>query len=315
MFAELRHLGGALARVPEGAGRARLVRRRVLYFAAGIVMGPEMAAAVHAAGRPCARARALRDGVGVPQLRRGADRPGARSTRDDAYARLRAIRAAVDPDGSWWPTTVWMATSDKGPAPRGGDGVIQAGPTPFGEALTARASASPGRRRACWPARGGRAAARRCARRERARRSAGRSARRGGRGRPRRSPRRPARACRAASASGAARASSRCGKPSVGMKPGITVPTWTPCGCSSARRLSLQTANAALEAEYAPAPGRPIRPAVLATLTIALGADARSSGSSASTSRTWASKLSTIVRRTRRSRSRRTRRGRRRPRC
>ncbi len=82
------------------------------------------------------------------------------------------------------------------------------------------------------------------------------------------------------------------------MNPGITAPTCTPCACSSARRESLHTASAALEAEYAPTPGRPIRPAVLTTLTIALGADARRSGSSASVSRTWASKLSAIVVRT-----------------
>jgi hypothetical protein len=82
------------------------------------------------------------------------------------------------------------------------------------------------------------------------------------------------------------------------MNPGITAPTWTPGARSSARRLSLQIASAAFEAEYAPTPGRPMRPAVLATLTIALGAEARSSGSSASTSRTWASKLSSIVLRT-----------------
>ena len=75
----------------------------------------------------------------------------------------------------------------------------------------------------------------------------------------------------------------------------MTVPTWTPYACSSARSASAQTASAALEAEYAPTPPRATRPAVLATLTIALGAEARNSGSSASVMRTWASKFSCIT--------------------
>ena len=45
-------------------------------------------------------------------------------------------------------------------------------------------------------------------------------------------------------------------------------------------------------------PPRAMRPAVLATFTIALGADSCSSGSSASVSRTTASKFTSIVRRT-----------------
>ena len=53
-----------------------------------------------------------------------------------------------------------------------------------------------------------------------------------------------------------------------------------------------------LVAEDAPALARPTRPATLATLTIALGALARSSGSSASVRRTAASKFSSMVRRT-----------------
>ena len=45
-------------------------------------------------------------------------------------------------------------------------------------------------------------------------------------------------------------------------------------------------------------PPRATRPAVLATFTIELGADSRSSGSSASVRRTTASKFTAIVRRT-----------------
>jgi len=50
MFAELRHLGGALRRVPEGAGAIGALDGDYLYFTAGAVMAPELAAAIAAAG-------------------------------------------------------------------------------------------------------------------------------------------------------------------------------------------------------------------------------------------------------------------------
>ena len=121
-----------------------------------------------------------------------------------------------------------------------------------------RAPTSPGRRRACSrSARRTQPAARPCAARPARRRSAGRSAPRGGRGRQS--------AIASAASSGVPSIqrvarfsrSSRCGKPSVGMKPGMTRPTWTPWACSSARSASLHTASAAFDAEYAPAPGAP----------------------------------------------------------
>ena len=77
MFAELRHLGGALARVPEGAGATGAFDGEYLYFT-----GRHRHGAGDGGGRPCGgegrarRARALRDGVGEPELRRRADRPG-----------------------------------------------------------------------------------------------------------------------------------------------------------------------------------------------------------------------------------------------
>ena len=82
------------------------------------------------------------------------------------------------------------------------------------------------------------------------------------------------------------------------MKPGSTSPTCTPCRRSSAHSASDQPASANLEALYAPLPARATLPEVEATLTMADGADMRSSGSSASVSLIWASKLMAIVRRT-----------------
>ena len=80
------------------------------------------------------------------------------------------------------------------------------------------------------------------------------------------------------------------------MKPGSTIPTWTPLGASSRWSASVQPARANLLAEYAPEPPLATRPAVLDTFTIALGAELRSSGSSSSVMRTTASKFTSIVR-------------------
>ena len=99
MFAELRHLGGALARVPEGAGAVESFDAQYLYFTAGIVMGPEMAEAVRAAGK-AARAALATYETGSAYLN-FAEQPTDPATfyTDAAYGRLRAIRAAVDPHG------------------------------------------------------------------------------------------------------------------------------------------------------------------------------------------------------------------------
>jgi hypothetical protein len=98
LFGELRHLGGALARVPEGAGAAGRFDGEYLLFAAGVVMGPEtvgpVADALHAASAalaPWDTGSAYLNFVEQPS-------DAARFYTDEAYARLRAIRAAVDPD-------------------------------------------------------------------------------------------------------------------------------------------------------------------------------------------------------------------------
>src|SRR6185503_765639 len=99
LFAELRQLGGALERTPEGAGAKSTLPGTFLMFTAGLVMAPEMDAALqggleafHAALQPYA--------TGTDYLNfveRATDTSRLYETGD--YARLQAIRAAVDPDG------------------------------------------------------------------------------------------------------------------------------------------------------------------------------------------------------------------------
>ena len=99
LFAELRQLGGALARVPDGAGAIGSLDGDYAYFAGGIVMSPEMGAAVVAAADQAVAALSAY-GTGSA-LANFSDRPADTSTfyTADAYARLGAVRAAVDPDG------------------------------------------------------------------------------------------------------------------------------------------------------------------------------------------------------------------------
>ena len=101
LFAELRHLGGALGRVPAGAGAAGRSRGEYLFSPPASRCRRRWPPPSGRAGRRrvCAALAPVRDRHGLPQLRRAADRPVARSTRTSDYARLQAIRAAVDPDG------------------------------------------------------------------------------------------------------------------------------------------------------------------------------------------------------------------------
>ena len=99
LFAELRHLGGALARTPEGAGAMGALAGKYLIFSAGLVMAPEMDAAVQA-GLAAFLAALQPYATGTEYLNfveRATDAATFYETGD--YARLRAIRAAVDPDG------------------------------------------------------------------------------------------------------------------------------------------------------------------------------------------------------------------------
>jgi FAD/FMN-containing dehydrogenase len=99
LFAELRQLGGALERAPEGAGAVGSFGGEYLYFTAGVLMAPEMAEAVHAAAAAARIALAPYD-TGAAYLN-FVEVPTDASAfySDDAYERLRAIRADVDPYG------------------------------------------------------------------------------------------------------------------------------------------------------------------------------------------------------------------------
>ena len=98
-MAELRHLGGAVGRVPEGAGAAARLQGEYLSFAGGMVASPEMAEAV-VAGLD-------RLGAALAPWANGAHYLNFTEKRVDPatfyapadYARLQAIRATVDPRG------------------------------------------------------------------------------------------------------------------------------------------------------------------------------------------------------------------------
>jgi FAD/FMN-containing dehydrogenase len=98
LFAELRHVGGALGRVPDGAGAVGSFDGEYLYFTAGLALGPEMARAVREAGNAALAALAPYES-GSAYLN-FVEQPtnAARFYTPDAYARLSAVRADVDPD-------------------------------------------------------------------------------------------------------------------------------------------------------------------------------------------------------------------------
>ena len=98
LFGELRHLGGALSRAPEGAGAMGGLDAEYLLFAVGVVMVPEAAGPVRAALDAFATALAEYD-TGTSYLNFVEEPTDAARLYDEAsYRRLRAIRAAVDPD-------------------------------------------------------------------------------------------------------------------------------------------------------------------------------------------------------------------------
>jgi FAD/FMN-containing dehydrogenase len=99
LLGELRHLGGALARAPEGAGALGTLPGNFSLFAIGVVTGPEAASALREALQSLRSAmagyetgRAYSNFVGRPVD------PATLFARED-YERLQAVRAAVDPDG------------------------------------------------------------------------------------------------------------------------------------------------------------------------------------------------------------------------
>jgi len=99
LFGEIRHLGGALSRVAPGAGATGSLDGEYLLFAVGLLMAPEAGETVRAglAGFEAAMAP-YANGAGYLNF---VERPTDPATFFDAesYARLRSIRAAVDPEG------------------------------------------------------------------------------------------------------------------------------------------------------------------------------------------------------------------------
>jgi hypothetical protein len=98
LFGELRHLGGALGRIPDGAGAIGRFDGEFLAFAVGITMGPETIAPVKDALDAFFASLAAYD-TGARYLN-FVEEPAdaARFYAEDAYLRLRELRAAVDPD-------------------------------------------------------------------------------------------------------------------------------------------------------------------------------------------------------------------------
>ena len=99
LMAELRHIGGALARMPENAGALGRLDGAYVQFGVGLVMAPEMGAPVAAALAAFEDSLAgYTTGMSYPNF---SERPtdAAAFFTPEAYARLRALRAAVDPDG------------------------------------------------------------------------------------------------------------------------------------------------------------------------------------------------------------------------
>lgn len=99
LAAELRHLGGALSRSTEGAGALDRVEGAVSVFAGGMVMTPEMGAAVGAAGG--ALVSALEPWSTGGLYLNFVDTSGDVSAAfpDETWRRLTEVRAAADPDG------------------------------------------------------------------------------------------------------------------------------------------------------------------------------------------------------------------------
>jgi FAD/FMN-containing dehydrogenase len=99
LAAELRQLGGALARVPEEHGALARLDAAYALFAVGIAPTPEIGAAV--AGHAQALAGAMAPwATGTSYLNFAEVPTDVRSGYDEqTYARLRAVRTAVDPDG------------------------------------------------------------------------------------------------------------------------------------------------------------------------------------------------------------------------
>jgi FAD/FMN-containing dehydrogenase len=98
LMGELRHIGGALGRADEGHGALAKLDGRYVLFTGGMAVTPELGAAVERDAGGLVEAMAPY-GHGGHYLNFTEHRVDTRSAYGpDAYARLRSIRAKVDPD-------------------------------------------------------------------------------------------------------------------------------------------------------------------------------------------------------------------------
>jgi hypothetical protein len=95
---EMRHLGGALSRAPEGAGAAATMRGEYLGFGVGPVMAPEMAPAIEAQLDQVADAFAPYDSGRYFNFTEEPDDIEAMFPAG-AIDRLRAVKSTYDPNG------------------------------------------------------------------------------------------------------------------------------------------------------------------------------------------------------------------------
>jgi hypothetical protein len=98
-MSEVRHLGGALGREPEGHGALARFAGEYMMFGVGIPATPEIAAAIHVGLAALADALAPWD-TGSAYLN-FVEEPvdPALFYSAEAYARLRRVKAEVDPEG------------------------------------------------------------------------------------------------------------------------------------------------------------------------------------------------------------------------
>jgi len=98
MMAELRHIGGALARPRPGQGARGPIDAEYLAFLASAAVSPEVVEAAHARGERIIAA--MRRWAASTSYLNFVERPTCASElfEPEAYERLRTIRAAVDPE-------------------------------------------------------------------------------------------------------------------------------------------------------------------------------------------------------------------------
>ena len=101
LFVELRQMGGAFARPPENGdgGATAAIEDPFIFFAVGMGMTPEMAEAAEAhSAKAC---EALEPWVSERRYLNFQERPSDTGIcfDDEAHARLREVKAKVDPDG------------------------------------------------------------------------------------------------------------------------------------------------------------------------------------------------------------------------